>query len=136
MIKITSEKEKEHYFTEQIKKDGAYFNVKYPSGETEFIWVKQFKNWNEDGSSWHLEAPNCLMKYDNISLEPYYDEEEDETYESPFIHCYIEGNVAYEIDSPQTSPFLPEEFEIEFVTDEEIEAVKYMIEREKQSNNI
>jgi hypothetical protein len=133
VIKIRSEQEKERYFNEQIKEDGAYFNVKYQSGEKEFIWVKKFENWTSDGSNWYLESPNQLMKYDikGISLEPYYDEEEKETY-TPFEHCYIEENTAYEINSWQTSPFLPEEFEIEFVTDDESEAIKYMIKSEKK----
>lgn len=128
MIKIRNEQEKERYFDEQIKGDGAYFNVKYPSGDMEFIWVKKFRNWRADGSNWHLESPNQLMKHDitNVSLEPYFDEEENETY-IPFEHCYIEGNTAYEINSWQTSPFLPEEFEVQFVTDNETDAIKFMI---------
>lgn len=133
MIKIQNEQEKERYFNEQIKKDGAHFSVKYPTGEKEFIWVKKFTNWNSDGSNWYLESPNCLVRYniEGESLEPYYDEEEGETY-TPFEHCYIDGNYAYEIDSMQTSPFLPNEFEIEFITDTEIEAIQYMIKLEKK----
>lgn len=119
MIKIRNEQEKEQFFNEHIKKDGAYFNVKYPNGGTEFIWVKKFENWKEDGSNWFLEYLNQLMKH-NVTeegLKPYY-----------FEQCYIEGNFAYEINSWQTSPFLPEEFEIEFVTDIETKAVQYMIQ--------
>jgi hypothetical protein len=128
VIEIRNVQEKEAYFNEQIKDSGAYFNVKYPYGEKEFIWVKKFENWTSNGSNWFLESPNQLMKYDikGISLEPYYDEKENETF-IPFDQCYIHGNIAYEIISWQTSPFLPEEFEIEFVTDDEIEAIKYMI---------
>lgn len=130
MYQIKGEKEKQEYFEELIKGTGAYFNVKYPDGENEFIWVKKFENWNEDGSHWYLESPNQLMKYPNITsqdLEPYYDEEDDETYESPFVHCYLKDETAYEIESWQTSPYLPEQFEIEFVTDIENEAVEYML---------
>lgn len=132
MIRISNEQEKNDYFNEQIKGDGAYFNVKYAEGYTDFIWMKKFERWNDDGSNWYLEAPNHLVRYDltGVSLEPYYDEEEDETY-IPFEHCLIIGNFAYEIDSPQTAPFLPEVFEIEFVTDIENEAVNYMIQLEK-----
>lgn len=134
MIKIRSKQEKERYFNEKIKDDGAYFNVTYLSGKKEFIWVKKFKNWTSEGSNWYLESPNHLMKHDvkGISLEPYYDEEENETY-TPFEHCYIDGNIAYEIDSWQTAPFLPDEFEIELVTNDEIEATKYMIQLEKEA---
>jgi hypothetical protein len=135
LINISNKKEKEKYFDEQIKECGAYFNVKYPSGEKEFIWVKKFENWMNDGSNWYLESPNQLMKYDikDISLESYYDEEEKETL-IPFEHCYIDGDTAYEIISWQTSPFLPEEFEIEFFTDDEDDAVRYMIGLENNNS--
>jgi hypothetical protein len=132
LIKIKNGQEKKNYFNEQIKKGGAYFNVKYTSGEKEFIWVKKFVNWNLDGTDWYLESPNKLIKHetDEESLKPYFDEEENEIY-VPFEHCYVNENVAYEIDSMQTSPFLPEEFEIEFITDIENEAIKYMIKLEE-----
>lgn len=132
MIKIENEQDKDNYFQEQIKEDGAYFKVKYLNGEEEFIWVKKFNNWRDDGSSWYLESPNHLIKYDitGVSLEPYYDEEDEETY-IPYEHCYIEGNTAYEIDSLQTSPFLPEKFQIEFVAIDGTEVIKYIIQSEK-----
>jgi hypothetical protein len=134
LIKIRNEQEKERYFNDEINTGGAYFNIKYPSGEKEFIWVRKFNNFTSDGSTWYLEFPNQLMKHDitGISLVPYYDEEDNETY-IPFDHCYINETIAYEINSWQTSPFLPEEFEIEFVTDDEIEAIKHMIKLEKST---
>ncbi|WGT37727.1 hypothetical protein QH639_18075 [Lysinibacillus sp. 1 U-2021] len=130
MIKINSIKEKEEYFASTIKKHGAYFNVTYHNGDTEFIWVTLYERFNEDGSNWYLEAPNDLRKYkySDDSLELYYDEEDEEWYDSPYLHMHIEGEFAYEVDSPQTAPFLPESFEIEFITDDCKEAAKYMLE--------
>lgn len=128
MIKIKNEEEKNQFFDENIKEDGSYFNVKYPSGENEFIWVKRFEKWNDDGSDWFLEYPNEMHKYDvsNENLKSYYDEELEETI-TPYGDCYIENNEAYEITSWQVEPFLPEEFEIEFVTDNHVEAAKYLL---------
>lgn len=131
MLKIRNEHEKEKYFNEHIKEDGAHFKVKYLSGEEEFIWVKRFEEWKQDGSNWYLESSNQLMKHDitGVNLEPYHCAEDDEIY-IPFDHCYVREEIAYEIVSWQTSPFLPDEFEIEFITSDETEAIKYMIELE------
>ena len=129
MFKINSVEEKKQYWAPLIGKEGAYFKVKYDNVE-EFIYIHKFGNWDEDGD-WFLEYPNQLMEYDFTGLhsEPtYYDEEDDEWYDNPFAHMHIEGNKAYEIVSFQTSPFLPESFEIEFVTDSELDAIKYMLE--------
>lgn len=129
MIKINNNEEKIKYFDDVIKGDGAYFNVKYEGEKVEFIWVSKFENWMNDDINWYLEYPNQLMRYENLtedSLKPFYDKEENE-WITPFDWCYIDGGTAYEIISFQCTPFLPEVFEIEFVTDIEDEAVKYMI---------
>ena len=63
-MKINNEIEKNKYFNETIKKDGAYFMVTFPSGKSEFIWVKKYENWNDDGSDWYLEHSNLLLTYD------------------------------------------------------------------------
>lgn len=130
MIRINNVKEKEDFFSKHIKKDGAYFNVKFDN-EIDFIWVKKYENWNDDGSDWYLEHSNLLLTYDvnGESLEPYYDKELGEIVK-PFHWCYIEGDTGYEIDSYHSGHFLPEIFEIEFVTDDEDEAVKYMVNLE------
>lgn len=134
-MKINNEKEKNAYFSKTIKNEGAYFIVTFPTGETEFIWVEKYENWT-DGSDWYWEHSTLLLTHDvtGESLEPYYDDELKEMV-TPYECCYIENNAAYEISSypydTSIIPFLPESFDIVYVTDDEIEAIKFMMKLDK-----
>jgi hypothetical protein len=114
LIKIANKKELEKYLESKIDNIGAYFVVLH-NNVIELLWFTQYKNWNEDGSNWYLEAP-CYMNRESIFLEP------------GKIYCSnTKDGFGYEIDSPQVSPFLPENIEIEFLTDKEELAIDWLL---------
>ena len=92
-MKINNEKEKNAYYSKTIKEDGAYFTLTSPSGESEFVWVEKYEKWNDDGSDWYVEHSTLLNKHE-ISTYPY-----------------------------DTEHFLLEGFDIEYVTDDDLEAI-------------
>lgn len=94
---------------------GGYAVVKF-NGKTELLY---FSKHTYKGEPWLLEAPNFLHKI-NVEGKNTKDYEE---------HGYIiRNNYAYEIDTPQTSPFLPEELEIlEVIGESENKALDYLL---------
>jgi len=105
-----------------LKGKSSYAVVKY-NGVEELLWITCHKGFN-DGKDWYLEAPNQLREFHGYDLNNMEDLE--------FIDSYgmmIYDNKVWEIDSPQVSPFLPNDFEIELV--DEQYALVYLISRDK-----
>lgn len=99
---------KQEIFKKVLNGNSSYAIVKYDDVE-ELIWVSCYKNFDEDGD-WYLEAPTHLVRFDNFDLK---DGNCLKFIEEMGLIIY-KGEV-YEIFSPQTSPFLPDDFEIELV---------------------
>ncbi len=99
-MKINNKQEKELFFQQNIKEIGSYALVTYDN-KTEVIWISKFDNFNY-GGDWFLESPCNLHEYQydlnnindlNVVKEQGY---------------LIKNDKVYEIDSPQTGPFLPD----------------------------
>ena len=92
----------------------SYAIVKYEN-KVEYVYIHCFKKWLEDGSDWYLEYPCRLWEYTG------FDAQNKEHVEFAKVSEYtIIDNVAYEIITYQTGPWLPKEFSIELVTEEEM----------------
>jgi len=112
---------KQERFEMILNGKSSYAIVKYDNKE-ELIWVTCYKKLDK-GKNWYLEAPNCLIKFDGYDLNNPED--------LKFIDSYgmmIYEDKIYEIESPQTSPFLPDDFEIELV--DEQYALEYLLRKE------
>jgi hypothetical protein len=119
LIKLFNKKDREQYLDSKIENTGAYFLVKYEN-VTELLWFAQYKNFNEDGSDWYLESPCSLKRVELTNVE-------DEFYYLNIGYIVKEDGYAYEVDSPQVAPFLPEEIDIEYVSDKERDAVDWLL---------
>lgn len=134
-MKFNSKVEWQQFLINKLDDFSGIYGLVRHSDIEEIIYFRKFRF---DGDTFILEFPNYLRAYENITeehLKPYYDEEENEWHESTFKYMTIIDTTAYEIDSPQTSPFLPDEIEIvKFYTeDEEEEVVKQLIHNQLKS---
>lgn len=119
MEKLNSVAEREAFLEKHIAKGGAYFVVTH--GEvTELLWFTQFKNWKKDGSDWYLEYP-CYMRRVKTTHP------EDDAYYTGIGFVLKEDGYAYEVDSPQVSPFLPETVGMAHLGDSEEVAVDWLL---------
>jgi len=119
VMKINSREERQKILEDYIgEKIGAYAVVTY-NDHTESIWFANMgKSFSEDGSTWFLEAPNQLYTYniENNKDKRYYHRQ----------GLVIRGNKAYEINSWQTAPFLPDVIDdLTFITEDE--CVDYLL---------
>lgn len=117
MKKLNSAQERYEWLLDVCEENrGTYAIVKYDNKE-EALW---FANYSRAvGKLWFLESPNFLIDYGSVA-----------NFDSDFIYDMglIEHNSKlYEIDSPQVSPFLPEEIEIKKIT--EIECLKWLLSK-------
>lgn len=130
-MKVNNKTELQHFFEKNCPEEGSYAIVTYCDGGKEAIWISVFKDWtvDEDGNprNWYLEAPNVLFRTE--LEEPYEEsifdyaeelyEEVDEILIKSLMEMVIDGYL-YEVDSMQTSPFLPEQLnDIKLVTERE-----------------
>ena len=134
-MKITNKEQLYNFIRENTKKDtklsSTYYLVKYLNGEMEPIYFTSFQNV-------FFESPCCLHEI-NLKAEDL-EEFVKELYAEEFFEDALEfektmqiGNKHYEIDTPQTSLFLPNEFEIVDVFSD-IDCVKWMLENIKKEN--
>lgn len=116
-MKFQTKDEWQNYLKKQIpQKYGGYAAVSY-EGQTELLY---FAKHNLDGEVWFLESPNDLRR---IKV----DENEDPTHLEERGYVLRDG-YAYDIDSPQCAPFLPDEIEItEIIGSSEEEALTYLL---------
>lgn len=116
-MKFYKKDEWQHYLKEQIpQKYGGYAVVSY-EGQTELLY---FAKHNLDGDIWFLEAPNDLRR---IKIE-----EGEDTLAYEERGYVLQDGYAYDIDSPQCAPFLPDEIEIvTIVGSSEEEALTYLL---------
>lgn len=148
MIKINSKEEKNRIFKENITDIGSYAIVKYNNQE-ECIWISRFPDFDKDGD-YFLEAPTTLEVYDfnryynmntfggiQKAIESYFELFEKNAGFSVKDCPYVQRDIIsilnmgkyYDIDSPQTGPFLPDEFEIDFIS--EAKAIEYILKQEQ-----
>lgn len=117
-MKFKSRNEWEKYLLEKFSNctSGGYAVVNY-DGNNELVYFSRYTHENEP---WLLEAPNYLQTIDIQNENP-------KDFED---HGYIvRNNKAYEIITPQVSPFLPEKLEIlEVIGENESNALDYMLE--------
>jgi len=114
-MKINNEQELQKYLDCHIKYIGSYALVTY-NNHTEVIWIAKHSNHREDGRNWYLEAPCNILKYDfrnsnDQDIRKYVEEIYEEDYIEEgvkYVKSMIRDGWLYEIDSPQTAPFLPE----------------------------
>lgn len=113
-MRINTKEERFKYLKENINGIGSYALVTY-NNHTEPIWIHKYENWDKDGD-WFLEAPCDLrrLKFEDES-EQAMKEYVQELYKKEhieegikYIRSMIRDGWLYEIDSPQTSPFLPD----------------------------
>lgn len=94
---------KNDFFQHNIEGRGSYALVTY-NNKTEPIWISKFEDFNNNGD-WFLESPCDLHEYpydlSNIETLNFVKEQ----------GYFIKNGKVYEIDSPQTGPFLPETLE-------------------------
>ena len=120
MKKIANTQELEVFLGIHLKeKQGGYFVVQH-KGEPELIWFTKHAQFNADGSDWYLEAPNYMRRF-KINRK-----EDITSYEE--MGYVIRDGYAYEVDTPQVSPFLPEKLLIEFLGFKEEDAVNWLLE--------
>jgi hypothetical protein len=119
--KITSKIELEMFLKENITNGrGSYFIVMY-NNHTELLWFTKYEKFCEDGSDWFLEAPNYIRR---VKVET----KKDKSSYKRYGYVIKNDGYAYEIDTPQVAPFLPEEIEIEYLSYKEKDAVDWMLE--------
>lgn len=125
---LKTEQEKEAFFDKHTSEYGGYFLVEYENQKTEFIYINRFKGFNPDGTDWFLEYPTQLYTYNYTPEmdEPIIDEEGEQYI--PSEGYTIIGDKMYEIVSYQTGPFLEKEIKIQHITNDEREAVEYILE--------
>lgn len=116
-MKFQTKKEWQEYLITQIKKsNGGYAVVKYEE-KPELLY---FAKHNYKGELWVLEAPNFLRRFKITS-----EEDKKQWVEDGYL---IKNDYAYEIETPQCSPFLPEEIEIlEVIGSSEGKALDYLL---------
>ena len=133
MTRINNTEEKEKFFKDNITGAGSYAIIAHDSGKTESVWITRYQNWNEDGSDWFLESPNILRKYDYRAINTVagikkaikdiydgYDYNDDGRKRAlDEIMALVTDGIFFDIDSPQTPPFLPEKFSIKLISEEE-----------------
>ena len=101
-MKINNEQEKQKFLELNIKGIGSYALVIYDN-QTEAIWIANMgKSFTKEDSIWFLEAPCDIIEY-NFDLNDKEDLEHVKEY-----GYIIKNGIVYEIDSPQTGPFLPD----------------------------
>lgn len=128
-MRINSRVEKQKFLTENIKDIGSYALITYEDGFIEPIWITKYANWSEEGD-WFLESPCELHKYGYDINNP-----KDLKFIKKNNYLIRDGNV-YEIDSPQTPPFLPEILEdLTLISEEEcLDWILTKIKNRKECN--
>ena len=142
-MKINNREELEQFFENNCKRKSSYALVTY-EGKTTTIYINCYKNLSANIKTgkledYYLEAPNCLSSYRfkgdadafvSEYVNEIYDIEKVERDEAiKYIKSMIRGNILYEIDSPQTGPFLPEKIDdIKLITEQE--CLDWIIENE------
>lgn len=143
LTRVNSKEEKERFFKENIKGTSAYAIIAHDSGKTETIRITRYEKWNTDGSDWFLESPNILRKYDyraintvdgiKKAIKDIYDgydyNDEGRKRALDEIMALVTEGVFFDIDSPQTPPFLPEQFSIKLISEEE--CIEWLKSRER-----
>lgn len=124
---VKSIAEREAFLAIHIESGGGYFAVTH-AGETELLWFTQYKNWRDDGSDWYLEAPCSMHRVKTTHAE-------DEAYYTGIGYVVKEDGYAYEVDSPQVSPFLPEQAELTYLGQDEEVAVNWLLENTYASHD-
>ena len=139
MINIQEYLKKEFIKDENKKKN--YAIVRYVKDSKIVEEIVYFSSYNINGL-WFLEAPCCVYDFpfectkeefcekftkDFVELEEGVDAE---NYVKEFVEPLIRENVYYEIDCPQTGPFLPKEvISIKLIT--ESDALDYILNVKK-----
>jgi len=122
-MKINSKEERQKYLEENIGDDiGSYALVTYDN-HIESIWIANMGNsFSDDGKNWYLESPNQLYtsEIDDKQTRSYYND-------CGFI---IRENKAYEINSWQTAPFLPDVID-DLTLISEKECLNWLIEQDE-----
>jgi len=120
MKEISNTQELEAFLGSYLKdKQGGYFVVQHGEHH-ELLWFTKHAHFNKDGSDWYLEAPNYMSRL-KINRK-----EDITSYEE--MGYVIRDGYAYEVDTPQVSPFLPEKLLIEFLGFKEEDAVNWLLE--------
>ncbi len=111
---------KQEIFKEVLEGKSSYAIVKYNDIE-ELLWITCHNEF-DNGEDWYLEAPNYLREFHGYDLSKL----EDLKFLADYGMMIYEEKV-YEIEAPQTSPFLPDHFEIELV--DEQYALRYLVDK-------
>lgn len=132
----------QNYLKEQFKNpestDNTYAIVEYiEHGNPKKVLV-YFCNYHIDGD-WFLEAPCCISFQETFSCTPdefcksflhdafeLEDGVDEDDYIEKFMKPLIRNNTYYEIDCPQTGPFLPKEVD-KITLINESEALDYLL---------
>jgi hypothetical protein len=82
-------------------------------GKSYPVYIVRYKNFCEDGSDYYLEAPVDVYRHE-------YKSKGEKRYLKNQLGCIFKDNYAYELEFPQTGPFLPRQFDFEAKSQEEI----------------
>lgn len=107
----------QHYLLQHLNGSHGGYAVASYNGKTQLLY---FAKHHHEGTPWLLEAPNELRRF---PLE----KDEDVT---PWLErgYLIKDHYAYDIDSPQCAPFLPDEIEVlEVIGSSEGKALDYLL---------
>jgi hypothetical protein len=99
--------------------DIGIFGVANWDGIDRPIYMHRYKEWNDDGSDWWLEAPVEIRKLHVVESE-----EEKKLIESEGY--FVIDGVVIDVDCPQVSPFLPNGFTYSPFVDE-LECAMWML---------
>lgn len=137
-MKINSKEERKKFLEENVQGMGSYALVTF-NNHTESIWITKYADWDEDGN-WFLEAPNDLHRYEfkddsesnirNYVKEQYEEEHIDEGIK--YTKSMIRDGWLYEINSPQTGPFLPDVLD-DLTLISEVECLEWILNEEHDS---
>lgn len=124
-MKFQTKIEWQNYLLENITSSYGGYAVVRQNGKNELLY---FAKHTYEGEPWLLEAPNMLRRYKINNTE-----DRDSYIEHGF---QILDDYAYDIDSPQCAPFLPEELEIiEVIGSSEGKALDYLLKYDYKDAN-
>ena len=124
-MKVTNKEDFYKYLNEHDKGHGVYAIVEYNNIKKAIY----FSNLSSvvDNNLWYLESPCCLITRGELKdeetredaeslIEDEYNEDVND-YIDNYITPMMRNSILYEIENPQTSPFLPNEIEVDIISE-------------------
>lgn len=118
-MKFKTKEDWQKYLKENLRNHGGYAVVKHENTK-ELIYFARHTDLSYEGQVWFLESPTYLRQY----------KAENPDIKQQFIDSgyLVRNQYAYDIDCPQTPPFLPNDIEIlEIIGRSEGKALDYLL---------